>query len=587
MKYFFSLLLLCFAFVSHGIPDDLAPDDCASADACLEKLYAVVDRTVTPGQYPPLPEQAILKKMLQMEEDALPLLVNLLDESDSLMARLGAVALRAADRIDSKYLPQIISGLEKDVSWLAPALVGIGTPEAAELAVKFYLRSSSAPYNQEAIAVRRFGRQAFPAIRQALLCDFGCDDHTHYLLGKVLSDLETEQKTEAATLLMTLVMGSITTEAVKKELLHIISKLGVAGLIVEADLLTLRDTTPGLLKEINHALIGIQSAQAAKIFAELLVDRANLYLFEDLAELGSRGYEAGTEVMRWLDSEERIVKLLAARTLGFIQYTPAAAKLTQMLADTTDVQLAWVLAESLALLGDDNAIPVLKKISTQHWYPPVQEAASRAINQLSIVMTDDAISATPPPRSTFLNYQYFGVEACKQTMFTRQTEPKSQKLYADYAAAQLQDLATAISIKRTRTDNATTRSDQHTPDLALRVPDGWLTGANRGEWGGELVHVTDEGVATPLLDKNVEDIYRLGDRYIALVGLAHMYRNDGNVYILTSQNEGQWQAQHWITLPGAPSSSWFVETGEILINTVGGGTILLSLSGAMRVAECL
>ena len=31
------------------------------------------------------------------------------------------------------------------------------------------------------------------------------------------------------------------------------------------------------------------------------------------------------------------------------------------------------------------------------------------------------------------------------------------------------------------------------PNVALKVPDGWLAGTDRGEWGGELVHIPAQG----------------------------------------------------------------------------------------------
>ena len=124
------------------------------------------------------------------------------------------------------------------------------------------------------------------------------------------------------------------------------------------------------------------------------------------------------------------------------------------------------------------------------------------------------------------------------------------------------------------------------PSLALRVDGGWLAGSNRGEWGGELVYVADNGKSTQLLDTNIEDIYQLGDRYIATAGLAHLSMNNGMIYQLMQTEDGTWQAKEWLMLPGAPDSSWLVETGELLINTIGGGSILLAKNGTMRMAEC-
>ena len=46
------------------------------------------------------------------------------------------------------------------------------------------------------------------------------------------------------------------------------------------------------------------------------------------------------------------------------------------------------------------------------------------------------------------------------------------------------------------------------------------------------------------------------------------------------------ESKEWLMLPDAPDSSWLVKTGELLINTIGGGSILLAKNGMMRMAEC-
>jgi hypothetical protein len=59
------------------------------------------------------------------------------------------------------------------------------------------------------------------------------------------------------------------------------------------------------------------------------------------------------------------------------------------------------------------------------------------------------------------------------------------------------------------------------------------------------------------------------------------------VYRLRQSGNGEWTAEPWLQLPGAPFSSWPVDTGEILVNTHGGGTILIAADGRMRMAPCL
>lgn len=124
------------------------------------------------------------------------------------------------------------------------------------------------------------------------------------------------------------------------------------------------------------------------------------------------------------------------------------------------------------------------------------------------------------------------------------------------------------------------------PGVALRIEDGWLAGSDRGEWGGELVQIDGSGEAIVVIGDNIEDIYLLGEEYVAVAGLAHLGLNSGMLYRLELQHDGIWTASPWQSLPGAPDSSWPVETGEILVNTFGGGSLLVSANGSMRMATC-
>ena len=124
------------------------------------------------------------------------------------------------------------------------------------------------------------------------------------------------------------------------------------------------------------------------------------------------------------------------------------------------------------------------------------------------------------------------------------------------------------------------------PSVALRVDGGWLAGSSRGEWGGELVFIADDGPAVVPLDENVLDIHGLGERTVVLTGLSHMGMNNGMVREVSRDASGHWTVRPWRALPGAPSQSWRVETGELLIDVYGGGTLLLHPDGSFRMAPC-
>lgn len=127
---------------------------------------------------------------------------------------------------------------------------------------------------------------------------------------------------------------------------------------------------------------------------------------------------------------------------------------------------------------------------------------------------------------------------------------------------------------------------KHVPTVALQVDGGWLAGSDRGEWGGELMFIGDDGSQQMVIEENVEDIYRLGDRYVATVGLAHLGSNTGAVLELRRDADGHWQASPWRVLPAAPQSSFLTRKGDLLVTVYSDTPIVVSPDGTMRMAVC-
>lgn len=607
MKHLKWVALLLFLWsISYAVDTDVTADSCPSPKECIAKIDKILDRDASPGRYPSRAEQAIIKKLLEFGDDAMPLIVQLLENKDELIARIGAVALTNAKSIDKKYLPQIVRGLKRDVSWLAPALARVGTPKAAEIAVQKFLTTRSSPHNQEAVAIQLFGKKIFPAVLKAVKCGFGCNDQTYYLLGFVLGEMD-EQRADAAKLLIGVAEDSSQPEKIRKGVLHMISYLDKPALIIESKLLRIKKMEPGLTGEVNRALIGIKSRHAGKIYAEMLAKTSDVYILRDIAELGAGGNDAGKPIANLLNSKDMEKRREAARTLGFIEYTPAAPRLMQLLNEPSDVILNWVAAESLGRMKSQKAIPALRDAAQNHWYPPVREAAKKAVEYIQSGKT----YKNKFHRNNFLfdyfSYEHFDMGACKNITIKARHEPKDQKLYPSYANQKLKSLAyPAVILGYGAKDEEQQKKDnpggiievnnnniveyrhpiKQVPTVALRTKGGWLAGSDRGEWGGELVYIPDNAKAFKILDENIENIYQFGGQYIVITGLAHLMTNEGLVYKLFRDEAGVWHAEVWRVLPGAPRSSGLVETGEIVIHTVDGGSILLSKNGSMRMATC-
>ena len=607
MKWIIWLTLVLIPIELMAMNQTPLVDECRTPEDCVTKIYNVIDRSSSPSQYPSTTEQAIIQRLLELGDEAMPFIIQLLEDDDELIARVAAVALRNAKSIDAKYLPAIIRGIERDVSWLAPALARVGTPEAADVLVKHYLVSKSRPHNQESYALRLFGEKAFPTIMKAAKCDFGCAHDTYYVLAFVFSELEESERRAAAKYFITAVEDKQLSVSVRSGVLEMLSALGAPAIVIEDNLLRLEKSEPDLEEGISNALIGIRSKHAGRIYAKILSAGFSWQKVVELALEGINGYEAGPVITPWLDSNNKDVVLLTARTLGFIQYAPAAPELIRLFNAHSDIKLQWVIVESLGRMKSTVSLPILHSVADTHWFPPIRDAATDAIAHIESGSVYDELIDSNSWLSIYYDYEHFDVEVCKEAVLVRREEPQDQKLYSSDAQKDLIKLSYQTQIigfgagdeeqQRAEDPDAIIRVTasnlveireelEHVPQVALRVNGGWLAGGFRGEWGGEVVFISDTGQRTIFLNAPIEDIYQFEDKYIAITGLAHLATNTGMIYELYQDENGTWLSKEWLSLPGAPQSSWFVETGEILINTWGGGSILLDKSGSMRMAEC-
>ena len=553
------------------------------------------------------PEEVALARRIIIFDGAVQALVPLLEDPDENVANIAAAVLRDAKQIDPVYLPQIRKGLDRGLGWLPLALGRMDSPEAAKEAVDRYLVSEDAPENQEGFAVEVSGRRAVPYIVERASCKTGCDKLTHYLLGSALKDMDEDARRAAAPGLMTIAANSATPEAVSNGVLMMISDLGEAGHALEPDLLALREKSPKLERAVDEALIGIRSASSGEIFAARLRQAPNDLTLRDLAETGPAARVAGSEVVELLSSHDPDTRIAAARALGFIGYEPATGPLIGLLNDPVDPRLGRVAAESLGRLHSQAALSALDEAAKSHWYPPVREAAAEAARHIRSNSPYESRWGAGNFPFEFFAYQDMGVDGpeCAEFSVKPIAEPKTRKIYAQESPADLKKLAytsTILSYGPAEEPPADSKNDvievtpdnmiehrqlvQQVPNVALRAGNGWLVGSNRGEWGGELMFVGDNGVKQLVLDRNVEDIYQLGDKYVATVGLAHITMNNGALIELDRGDSGQWRSKAWRILPGAPRASWLVESGDLMVKTVGGGTILVFPDGGMRMATC-
>ena len=597
-------VLILLVFLAGNVRS--APlESCQSLVACIQELREIAQAKNKHGGMGP--DAGRVKQQILAFPGAVDALIPLLGDPDERIADLASYALRDAPAIDPAYLPQLRAGLDRGLGWLAPALARIGTDEAAKEAVDRYLISDDAPHNQEAYAVKLFGRRAIPFMVERARCRVPCKDETHYLLGAALAEMGSE-RAEAAPALMAIASDRTVSSQVAQGALQMISELGVDGRSLEADLLSERDAAPYLSPWIDQALVGIHSRAAGAIFVTRLTEEPSAITLRDLAEVGDAGRDAAPAVIAILRKGSGL-QVEAARTLGYIGDTAAVPALVAALDDPVDARLPAAAAAALGRLQAKEALAALDRTTLQHWYPPVREAARVAAIRIRSGTGD-------PERQRGDNFalEFFAddvsgndLRACKKYREKPLDEPAGTKLYARTSERQLRQLkypseivsfgasdeaeqkAAGADVIRVHPGNLMEHHEpiEQVPDVALRVDNGWLAGSSRGEWGGELVFISDAGHTQRVLDENVEDIYRLGTGIVAIVGLAHLTMNNGAVVELKEGPDGRWEAKAWRILPGAPAASFLVAAQGLIVETIGHGSIRIDAEGGMSMADCL
>jgi hypothetical protein len=542
-------------------------------DTCIEELRAEA-RGVGPAG-------AQWKARILAEPGAVDALVPLLADPDDRVAGLAAFALRDAPRIAPTYLPQIRAGLDRGLRWLPPALGRIGTDEAAREAVDRYLVSDEAPENQEAYAVQLSGHRALPFIVERARCRPDCEANTHVLLAGVLARMGLE-RVEVGPALLRIAGDRDASPQAAQGALIMISQLGHEARALEADLVQLRESAPSLAHWIDIAEVGIGSRRSGSIFVERLASRPDVITLRDLAQTGEAGRDAGPAVIELMRTRPEL-RPAAAHVLGYIGYDDAVPVLVDALDDPADVRVAWASATSLGRLRAAMALPALERTAARHWYPPVREAAQRAVAALRHG------AAAEEHRVGFFAFDGIneGLPECREPRGRIIRENTATKLHAATAREELARLRYPSEVVSYGAAGEHRERIEREPRVALRVDGGWLAGSSGGEFGGELVFIGDDGGFQKILDgDNVVDIHRLRDRIVAITGMAHLSANRGSLVAVTPATNGRWTSRIWRTLPGAPAASALLEPGELFVSIRGGGAVLVDAAGTMRMAEC-
>ena len=583
----------------------------ADKRASLKESIARIHEVAAAKKYYGLSEKekALIKEISEIGPDALPYLAELLKHDKRAVTVVAAEAIEeiagGVDSIDAKFLPAILHGLDNDHSGLPNVLARIRTKEARAEYLSHYLTDSSSPENQYQNGFRWYGADFLPSIVEVVRSDSGLGSNDAYLLGAALRRFPEKDRKAAAQQLMKLAEDRNTKIQTKRAVLTMIGNLGPPALVVEDGILTIWENQQDLRDEAGSALIGIRSKKAGVILAEQLKSNPHYLLLRDIAEVGLAAKGAGNQIAELLDHPDWELRLGAARTIGFIGYHGADARLVELVNDPSDVRLNLVAAESLGRLKSKDALKALNDAAKKHWHPAVRNAAKTAASKIESNSNYELKYHKENFPFEYFDYQSMGIELPEDYRIPAIVDPSSlsaqQKEHPDligeltypsevvsYGASDEEEQKAekgddAIIVVKEGNIVAHRRKISVTPQVGIRVPKGWLLGADRGEWGGELVFKEEDTGHYTILEENINGLFKLGERCIAVTGVAHLTLNDGIVYELKVV-DGKWRAERWRALPGAPQSAGKLKSGEIMVATYGGGVVVLSENGDLRMA---
>lgn len=450
-----------------------------------------------------------------------------------------------------------------------------------------YLAATGDPENQALEELRSCDLMVVPSILEAAHCSGADRCPDHWKLAEVLRKIGPD-RARAAPALGDLALGISDSDEYIRGILGMIAALEDDGLGLQPILLELRAMRPQLRDWIDQTLLEIGASVSGEIFQERLRNHVDSQLLRAIAIAGPVAMSTGPQLVELLSSTDWELRRGAAMAIGFVGFQPAVYPLMDLLEDPADVRLQWVILDTLGRLAAQGARPAVERVANRHWLPLIRAKAQITLAQIEGESPWAEHSSRDRRRRESAAYrdqlgERFGY--CLLPPAPVPPEPALRKLRIDTSEQILTTLAYEVNVSFDPIPLYRPRRTQ-VPDVALRVEDGWIAGSNRGEWGGELLHVGDDGQHQLLSSDNTLDIFRVGDRLIAIT--EKPMREDGSqLQQLTRSDAGHWVSLPWRALPARVWDAALLDSGELWIGGIGGISVVVNSVGQMRTAPCV
>jgi HEAT repeat protein len=534
----------------------------------IEVLVERLKKTAKAGIGITKEEQAVAAKLQALGSMTIPYLLPLLRDRNGDIRDLTSYTLRNMEGLTEKHLDLLIESCRRDGGWLPTAIAKIGTPQAVTFLVAELVRDRT-PMTQFTGAIEILGEKAVPQLIQVYQEEKGWDDKLEMTMISVFTELG-EKAVAAIDPLLEIANDEAARRSKRMHAINTIGSIGIAARRAVPSLQKLQQNGDEQIRVAAvAAIISIGSPEATPILLERLKGAdgslQKIGLIFEIVSLKPDGKAVGSTIAKFLTDIDGEVRTVAAIALGYAGYQEAADDLIHMLGEEEDWRIVFGAAGSLGRLKSKEAMPSLTLVSTDHWYPPVREAALKAIKAVRGGVIVDA-QVRSDFHAEFFSYSRVGWEV--------ESLEEDEANLIQFPMAAIAEPSSIVTLKANQ-------KAEMGEQCGIEVNDGYLIGSDRGEWGGEIRFVDFKGHSRVIVRANTEAIYQTSQGVMAVTGLAHLGTNNGCVYKINKGADGRWTAIAWRTFPGAPKFSRALKDGRILISCHG-GIVLVSPDGDMR-----
>jgi HEAT repeat protein len=537
-------------------------------------LLREIPRTVTddPGTDPV--ERDLELRFEALGPKAIPLLLRMLRSPRPGFRKFASDVLCGIDGLGEEHLEALIRARLEGDDGVPSAIGRIGTPAAIAFLVDDLVHDPSCG-TQVTSALERLGPKASVALAVGLDRPDPVDDGFIACACEIFVVLG-DDAAAAIDPLLEIALSTSRDRDHRRQAIQLLGTTGPAARRTIPALQSLAEADPcAFASVVDQAFVDLGVPEAVPVLVRRLRAVPNGWTFQDLAALRENGREAGAFLETLLVHEQPNVRVCAARTLGFIGASGSSSALVRCLADADDWQLVYVAADSLGRLRARSAFDPLERTANSHWFPPVRDAARRA---LAAIGGADPYPPPSDPRSIFREFDEYESE-WRTRRVTEEPLPAfvvdPDELTPDeLASTRYEGEIVTASGDACGPDGRCVERVEQRPNCGLRVGRVVLLGSTRGEWGGELVAAAAGAPTEFILRENVQGVHAIPSGIVAVTGLCHLGFDFGALYRIDLRPDGRFEATWWKRLPGKPSDSGVLPDGSLFVRCHGGDVVV-------------